>query len=259
MLCKKGLNSFQIKLIGICLMFIDHTAQFFPYLPIFFHWLGRASAPLFLFLSAEGYLKTKNKEHYLLRLILGFWFMNALSNAIIYLSDYTLEGVSNNIFGTLFLGVLYMYFIDIYNKAKQRKLFMQKLFSIFLLLAPIYLNLLLILLQKNNPLLIYKIIKLLIPLPLAVEGGVFIISLAILFYLFHENRNKQIATLFFISFIFLLQNPEKPFTENYQWMMFFSFLPILLYNNQEGKKIKLLFYIFYPLHLYLLYFLSITI
>ncbi|MGO3606062.1 MAG: TraX family protein [Pseudolactococcus laudensis] len=42
-------------------------------------------------------------------------------------------------------------------------------------------------------------------------------------------------------------------------MMIFSLLPICLYNGKEGRKEKWLFYIFYPLHIIVLYLLSTLI
>jgi hypothetical protein len=38
-----------------------------------------------------------------------------------------------------------------------------------------------------------------------------------------------------------------------------SLIPIFLYNGKQGPKVKYLFYIFYPLHLLILYFLRIII
>ena len=248
----KGLNAFQIKLIGIILMVCDHIAQFFPAAPLFLHWLGRPVAPIFLFMSSEGYIHTKNKFKYMLRLLSGFWLMNILTIIFTYLTDNPAQVITNNIFGTLFLGVLYMYLVDTF---KTTETFMKKLFVLFLSLVPIYVNLLLMNLQERSPSSIYKIIKLIFPLPITTEGGIFIVLLAVLFYLYRDNRLYQFLALFAISTLYFFSNPEKPFTEHYQWMMCFSFLPLSLYNKQEGKKLQLFFYVFYPAHFYLLYFL----
>lgn len=43
---------------------------------------------------------------------------------------------------------------------------------------------------------------------------------------------------------------------NFQWMMIFALPLILLYNSKNGKKIKRLFYIYYPTHLVLLHIIS---
>lgn len=41
--------------------------------------------------------------------------------------------------------------------------------------------------------------------------------------------------------------------DNYQWMMVFSLPFILLYNRKKGINLKYLFYIFYPVHMIILY------
>ena len=46
------------------------------------------------------------------------------------------------------------------------------------------------------------------------------------------------------------------FTIQYQWIMVLALPLILSYNHQRGKKYKYLFYIFYPIHIILLWLLS---
>lgn len=46
------------------------------------------------------------------------------------------------------------------------------------------------------------------------------------------------------------------FTIQYQWIMVLALPLILSYNHQRGKKCKYLFYIFYPIHIILLWLLS---
>ena len=43
------------------------------------------------------------------------------------------------------------------------------------------------------------------------------------------------------------------FTIQYQWIMILALPLILLYNHQRGKKCKYVFYIFYPVHIILLW------
>ena len=54
---KKGLTGFDLKTIALVLMVLDHIHYFFEFtgkVPLVFTWLGRLSAPLFLFCVVEG-------------------------------------------------------------------------------------------------------------------------------------------------------------------------------------------------------------
>ena len=76
---QKGLNSFQIKLIALILMVFDHIHYIFSGIwdiPMWFTMLGRVSAPLFIFISANGMRYTRHPEKYMLRLWAGSVFMS---------------------------------------------------------------------------------------------------------------------------------------------------------------------------------------
>ena len=45
--------------------------------------------------------------------------------------------------------------------------------------------------------------------------------------------------------------------QNYQWMMVASLPFMLLYNREKGKSMKYLFYLYYPVHIYVLYILGV--
>ena len=49
------MSGMTLKWIALVLMFLDHLGEFFPLvIPVGFRWLGRLSAPLFLFCLAQG-------------------------------------------------------------------------------------------------------------------------------------------------------------------------------------------------------------
>ncbi len=52
---------------------------------------------------------------------------------------------------------------------------------------------------------------------------------------------------------------ESVFFVNYQWMMLFSLPFLIAYNGNRGKKIKKIFYIYYPIHLIFLHILGVLI
>ena len=82
-------------------------------------------------------------------------------------------------------------------------------------------------------------------------GSYGIISIFI-FYKFKEKKTL-------ISFLFLLLNIIYIFSGkifSIQIFSLFSLIFIFKYNGEEGKKNKQFFYLYYPIHILLLYFLS---
>ena len=72
------LTNFQLKCIAALLMVLDHLRAFFPVLPLWFRYLGRLSAPIFFFLTVEGFFHTKNRGRYAARLLAGGVVMAAV-------------------------------------------------------------------------------------------------------------------------------------------------------------------------------------
>jgi hypothetical protein len=80
----KGLTGFQLKIIALLLMTCDHSGYYLGELgemPLVLRYLGRLSAPLFLFMVVEGYIHTSNRQRYLLRLYLWSVGMGVLNLA----------------------------------------------------------------------------------------------------------------------------------------------------------------------------------
>lgn len=105
-----GLNSFQLKCIAVITMIIDHTgAVLFPGI-LMFRYIGRISFPIFCFLLAEGFFHTKDVRKYMLRL-----GMFAVISEIPYdlaFRNTVLEVEHQNVFFTLFVGVVMMYALE---------------------------------------------------------------------------------------------------------------------------------------------------
>lgn len=120
----KILSGSALKLVAVVCMAIDHAALLLaPEIPVMLtpfsiggraitlYWImrkiGRLAFPIFCFLIAEGFLHTKNKKRYATRLLLfallsEIPFNLMLSGSLFYYG-------SQNIFFTLFLGLLMMH------------------------------------------------------------------------------------------------------------------------------------------------------
>lgn len=236
---KVGLSSFDLKIIGIVLMIIDHLGYFFEFMPSWFRMLGRLSAPIFLFLSAEGFHYTRDKGKYI-RTMYFFGIINSIGNTILMKVFPDPEGrmlLINNIFLTLAVSLSIMYFIE---SLKNREHIARDIFMIIILaMASIF-----------------------------VEGSFIFVGLAVIFYLLRERKSLKFIVYILISmFLGLLPvlKGQLPISsmlsmENYQWMMVFSVIFMILYNGEKGRKLnKYFFYIFYPVHIWIMFIVSIII
>lgn len=250
---KRGLTTFDLKMIGIVLMFIDHIHQMFAIMgaPNWIDWFGRPVATLFFFVSVEGFTHTRNKEKYLFRLLIGFWVMNIGSSLVQHFFSLGNTGLMNNIFTDLFVGVLAMYGLDSFGQFKKQKQMKYLLIGLVCLLLPIVLSFVALAgLSSGNNLLLF--LARIVPMTLFSENSIMVYLMPIMYFL-RNNRKWQCLAITIVAGLFLFQNIGAAFTVNTQWMMVFSIIPILLYNGEKGKSMKSFFYVFYPAHIWLLY------
>ncbi|WEG72796.1 TraX family protein [Vagococcus intermedius] len=253
---QKGLTSYQMKLVGVTLMVCDHIHQMFVMqgAPMYLTMLGRVVAPIFLFLSAEGYYYTHNKLAYLRNLLGGFWIMSSIQWFLPRLVPNDDIVITNNIFGTLFLTVLTMYGLDLFKKNQGKS----RLVGSVLLLGIVGLGgLFLWLITQPGWLMPVALFSMVIPNIMFVEGNVIFVALGVWFYCFRGKKGLQVLGLGLVALVTTgFEFTHQLLTTNIQWMMIFSAIPIMLYNGQEGRKIKWFFYIFYPAHIVILYLLA---
>lgn len=246
----KGLNGFQLKLIAIVFMLLDHINTYFGrelHFPLWFSFLGRFVAPLFVFLLVEGFFHTKNRRKYLERLGIGAAVMmisNILHNiwTKAYLDPLT-GGFSwwnlisgQNILLTLFLLFAFLWLLD------SKQLGLKRYFFLLLLILPILMS----------------------------EGGIYLLPILLICYFFYQQKQRICIGITIFSLLLLIQavlsftqTPDPVFTF-YQHITFdnefmmVGVVPfILLYNGLRGgsgsRFQQYFFYIFYPLHLWIIY------
>lgn len=258
------MSSFALKLIALVLMLLDHIYEFFQItgaIPLWFTWLGRLSAPIFFFCMAQGIFYTHSRKLYLLRMYLFSIAMSAGNWLIAALLPNGSGGIPNNIFASLLLSAVIIVCMEEMAKDRQKG---QQIWMVFLCveLAGFFVA---DLLSRAGLEAAAKLLQILIPTPLSVEGGIFLVILGPLFYYFRLSKTKT-ALMYLIFSLGLYLTPSiicyaqgMPFWNaffgvHYQWMMIFALPLIWCYNGQKGRySLKYFFYLFYPLHIWILY------
>lgn len=251
----KKLDATTIKIIAVVLMVADHIHQMFIGFgaPLWLTYLGRPVFPLFLFTAAEGFYYTRSRKKYLLRLLYASWSMTILSAILQFVLPNDRVVLANNAFSTFFITGLYIVFWDNFIKGIQQKNIFKIITSILLCFIPIISSLptlLIVQYTTNLPLKAIRglvILSMLIPNILLVEGGIAMIVLGVAFYILRKYRLAQVGVLLLLSTVVFLTG------NHIQSLMAIAAIPMLLYNGEKGRGMKSFFYIFYPVHIFVLY------
>lgn len=255
---RNGLDGFQLKLIALIIMTIDHIYYFGSSLtdmPEIMTLIGRIAAPIFVFFVTEGFAHTHSRGRYLLRLyVCGvlMQFGNLLVNRFFPLSDGAI--VINGIFTTMAVIVIYLWWIENMRKAwrEHRRgcavLYALAMAALFLTFLPISM------LAQASPLATRAAI-IFVPSPIFCEGSVLIVLIGIGFY--YCRNSKRAIAIFYTVFLCAVLALQCLFSFDWTVVLsvFFMWLAlpfILLYNGERGRGMKYLFYIYYPAHVYAL-------
>lgn len=222
----KLFSNFTLKIMAIIFMAMDHIYTYMNValnnqVPIWFGYLGKLAAPIFFYLIVEGFYHTRSKNKYMQRIF---------SMGILMIIVDLLFKIHNNIFLSLGFAIAMLSMIE------QAKLS-----------------------QKGSK---KRIINIILAISFGVlglftEASLYGVGMVLIFYFLREK--KVAMTLGYIVFslagIIGFIGPnfiEAAFLWDYQWMMVFAIIPILMYNGKLGisnKFIKWMFYWFYPIHL----------
>ncbi len=232
------MTSFSLKIIAIITMVLDHFGDAFFKQTTFFNLIGRFAFPIFAFQITEGYVHTKNLKNYFFRL-----FLFAIISQIPFMLFRSLfaNGISLNIFFTLFFGLLAIFLFDKIEKSE------------FKLCKKKNINMAIKYFIACLPMVIIGIIAQV----LNFDYGFF--GIFIIFTFFAFRRKKMLMVLIFILaciFYYTITILRYGYHYLYIFLALFTILPIVficLYNGKQGKKIKYFLYAFYPVHLLILY------
>ena len=208
-----------LKWLAIVTMTLDHVgAVLYPEYPLF-RYIGRLSFPLFAYLLILGLENTRNVRNYFLRLFLFAW----ISQIPFYLAFGIKPWEHLNIFFTLSIGLVFVY------------------------------------LYSNDNHLFF--IPLLASIALPFDYGIYGILTIGSFYFLRRNKWVGMFSFLLLNLFFLLFSPFQ--------FLALGALPLIFLHNDgriSFKRItikafyslckKYFFYFYYPLHLFILYFLN---
>ena len=210
------MNALYIKIIAIITMVIDHTGYVLFPHIPLFREIGRIAFPLFAFLIANGAVHTRDINKYLFRLAL----LAIISEPFFSMMT---SGSSMNIFFTLFLAVAAISVLKHLNSSIK--------YFVFIVLS-----------------LLFSYIAEVIRADYAAIGVLFIIALYVVI-------NYKLLVCFCI-FVFMLLLYDFTFLFYYSLI---SLIPVILYDGKRGFNsnfVKWAFYLFYPIHIFILIILS---
>lgn len=264
----RGLDGTQLKYLAAVFMIIDHVGMFFtPLAPFFppdhlayylFRYIGRLAFPIYAFFVAEGCRKTSNYRAYLKRLFL-FALLTQLPLYIVMPED------GRSVITTFFLASLG---IGLYRRSAERGHRAVGLLAMTLCVLSAQ--------------------------PLKGDYGWIGALIVVVLYFCGENRRKQLIALALCLVLYYLGGglwaslgaPAIPFFQTDGWALFLlrfrlnlptfrrftlpysllmagfsclTLIPLSRYNGTRGNGNRWFFYWFYPLHLVVLYALSLLL
>ena len=254
---QKGLSGSTLKLIAIIAMVIDHIGaallgrflMSYGYLDAVMsgsqeeiatwisghstlylaYWvirmIGRVAFPIFCFLLVEGFQRTRHMKKYVLRLGL-FAILSEIPFDLATHSQ-VLEFTYQNVFFTLFFGLVAMIG---YDQICRRQWFSAKKVDQFAKLLLCVLILLVCCTAADFLRTDY--------------GSIGVLCITVL-YVFRRKKPLMIVAGC-IAFLWEFTAP-------------LAFLPIAFYNGKRGLRLKYVFYLFYPVHLLILYLIALSL
>ena len=216
------LTSNQLKLLAMLTMTLDHIGvQMFPGV-LWLRIVGRLAFPIYAYMIAEGCAHTRNRRKYLLQMA-GL----ALLCQLVYF--FAMGSLFQCILVTFTLSILLIYACDTGSRPLTALALLGVAFGTVAL-----------------P-------RLLPGTDFAIDYGFFGVLVPVAAYLGKTHREKLLFTAG--ALVALAWS-----VGGIQWYSLAALLPLALYSGQRGKRrIKWLFYLYYPLHLAAIYGISLLL
>ena len=220
---KLSLTNNQLKIIAMISMVLDHIGLvFFPKV-VLFRFLGRISFPIYAYMIAEGCAHTKNRKRYL-GMILGMGILFQIVY-LIFMKD-----IYQGILITFSLSIGIIYAIEGFAKSNN---VLYRTLMIFIIALIIFFGIVCPILFEDQG--------------FAIDYDAWGILLPVFIYFAPTKFLKLVCCAIVLATMACFSLPR-------QWFALITIPLLALYNGERGKlKMKYFFYIFYPLHLVIIY------
>lgn len=270
------MSTTTLKLIALALMFLDHIHEFIPGAPLILTILGRISAPVFFFYTVWGFHHTHSRPVYLLRMYLCSALMGILDSVLNAAIPDSYQSCTNNIFSTLFVICLFIYLWEKGTTPGKKALMEAAWAAVNLTVLAVSRTLLSSawLEAAAEETLGWDFIALhttvtgLLPNAITCEGGLLAVVMGLVLH-FCKGSKAGLSWgygLYCAAYLAMLLSAGAQagvadwgrylFRNAIQWMQILALPLMLTYNGQRGRNLKYLFYVFYPLHIALLFLLG---
>ena len=270
----KGLNAWQIKMIALIFMTIDHLGAYGFEIPIFetyntkLRLLGRIAMPLFLFALTESIRHTRNRKRFLLRLYLGAVGSGLCVSVTNFLFDGSIgRFVNSNIFFTYLFVALYVILTERIIAGIREKSGRQVLMGILGVAGTFVPHVLMLLLDRvpladygamvSVQMLYYDLVSSFLASPIHVEYTVLFVIMGVAMYFAKDKYRKAAVLIVFSLFCYFGGKIQAVYLSVFglvvgfpQYYMILAAPFMLLYNGEKGRGSKYFFYFYYPLHRY---------
>ena len=246
------INAFSLKIIALLTMLIDHLGILLFRYDVnstmisestynIMRIIGRVAFPIFCFMIAEGFYHTKNIRKYIIRLSVFALISQIPYTLAMYQKAFAKHNL--NIFFTLLFGLFALIVIDSCIRKIQS--------------------------ASSNATLAYATgLLVLIAILYCAEQfhfsyGCYGILLIIVFYLFRipekDFENDAMVLKYTCVQFILVFMLTYALSGDIQFYCLISFVFIVMYSRKKGPNLKLFFYLFYPIHLLVLYGLNLIL
>lgn len=247
-----------LKRIALILMVIDHIGAYIPSAPVWFRYIGRISAPLFVFCCVESLEHTHSRKSFVMRLYIASLVMS-FGNVILYYIVGFHDGIrTSNMFCTFFISSVA---VILFDKWKTRGLLLflgyQALCCVFFIVGD-FVTMNIHILVPNS---IWYLLLNISGCMFTAEYGITFILLFFIMYYVKDIKFLLSCLVIMCSYCTwrvsrIYMSPDLRdilYLGDYQYLMIFSLPLMLLYNGKKGKGSKCFYYIFYPVHLWILF------